>query len=135
MLAPARGMCKLCGAASSSLYLERPCSTLPQLSAHVQSIFCHVPPEHVLNIADVPNIWWVPVMLREQRAHETISTVLGLPNANQLDISAWETRLAARADILNKMDKTNIAVCGKYTGEEGRGSLQRNLTTGRLVLA
>uniref|UniRef100_A0A7N0TLK3 CTP synthase n=1 Tax=Kalanchoe fedtschenkoi TaxID=63787 RepID=A0A7N0TLK3_KALFE len=78
------------------------------------SQFCHVPASNILNIHDVPNIWHVPLLLRNQKAHHAISKQLNLVNvAVTPDLQEWTER-AENFDNLNKTVK--IAMVGKYVG-------------------
>ncbi|KAE8672550.1 Detected protein of confused Function [Hibiscus syriacus] len=36
------------------------------------SPFCHVPAKNTVTLYDVPNIWHIPLLLRDQKAHEAI---------------------------------------------------------------
>jgi CTP synthase len=40
--------------------------------------FCHVPLEYIFTLYDVPNIWRIPLLLKDQKAHLAISKVLNL---------------------------------------------------------
>jgi hypothetical protein len=40
--------------------------------------FCHVPAENIVTLYDVPNIWHIPLLLRDQKAHEAILKGLNL---------------------------------------------------------
>ncbi|TXG71417.1 hypothetical protein EZV62_006352 [Acer yangbiense] len=42
------------------------------------SQFCHVPAENIVTLYDVPNIWHIPLLLKDQKAHEAILKVLNL---------------------------------------------------------
>ena len=62
------------------------------------ALFCQVPPEHVLTVHDVPNIYHVPLLLEAQGASATIAKRLKLnlpvnpPNLTQWRVSAiWKT--------------------------------------------
>ncbi|KAF5455340.1 hypothetical protein F2P56_024930 [Juglans regia] len=76
------------------------------------SQFCHVPAGNILNIHDVPNIWHVPLLLKNQNAHHSI-----LKQLNLLDLAAppalqdW-TRMAETFD--NLTESVRIALVGKY---------------------
>lgn len=76
--------------------------------------FCHVPKEHVLTMHDVSNIWRVPLIMESQSAHAVICQKLGLPNADNLDLTIWRTTLAERWDSLT--EPVRIVLIGKYTG-------------------
>ncbi|KAI0489388.1 hypothetical protein KFK09_029230 [Dendrobium nobile] len=78
------------------------------------SQFCHVPVSNILNIHDVPNIWHVPLILRNQNAHKAILKQLNyLSIASAPDLQNW-TQMAESYDNLTNYVK--IAMVGKYTG-------------------
>lgn len=78
------------------------------------SQFCHVSASNILNIHDVPNIWHVPLLLRNQKAHQAILQQLNLVHvAVTPDLQEWTER-AENFDNLNKTVK--IAMVGKYVG-------------------
>ncbi|KAK8635617.1 hypothetical protein V6N13_004346 [Hibiscus sabdariffa] len=78
------------------------------------SQFCHVEAANILNIHDVPNIWHVPLLLRNQNAHHSILKQLNLLSiAAPPDLEAW-TRRAETFD--NLTDSVRIAMVGKYVG-------------------
>ncbi|KAI4374359.1 hypothetical protein MLD38_012364 [Melastoma candidum] len=78
------------------------------------SQFCHVPVGNILNIHDVPNIWHVPLLLKNQNAHDTILRQLGLLSiAAPPDLGQW-TKMAENFD--NLKHSVTIAMVGKYVG-------------------
>ncbi|XP_030481055.2 uncharacterized protein LOC115698016 isoform X1 [Cannabis sativa] len=78
------------------------------------SQFCHVPKNNIITLYDVSNIWHIPLLLRDQKAHEAIFQVLNLQSiARQPDLEEWTSR-AEIADLLH--DPVRIAMVGKYTG-------------------
>lgn len=78
------------------------------------SRFCHVPESHIWTLCDVPNIWHIPLLLRDQKAHEAILECLDLQSyCNAPLLGEWTTR----AQILDTLqDTVKIAMVGKYTG-------------------
>nr|VDC72770.1 unnamed protein product [Brassica rapa] len=78
------------------------------------SQFCHVPEENIVTLYDVPNIWHVPLLLRDQKAHEAILKELNLlGKAVEADVTEW----TARTKIYDTLqDPVRIAMVGKYTG-------------------
>ncbi|PON38353.1 CTP synthase [Trema orientale] len=76
--------------------------------------FCHVPAENIVTLHDVPNIWHIPLLLRDQKAHEAILKGLNLLGvAREPDLKEW----TARTRICDKLhDSVRIAMVGKYTG-------------------
>ncbi|KAJ8440380.1 hypothetical protein Cgig2_012816 [Carnegiea gigantea] len=98
------------------------------------SQFCHVPGENIITLYDVPNIWHIPLLLRDQKAHEAIFRVLNLSGfvENSLIFGLFLSRLArepvldewtGRAELCDKLHEpvgsnyyVSIAMVGKYTG-------------------
>ncbi|XP_058764344.1 uncharacterized protein LOC131637787 [Vicia villosa] len=76
--------------------------------------FCHVPLSNVLTLHDVPNIWHIPLLLKDQKAHESILKALNLPGiAAEPNLKEW----TVRTKIYDKCHETvKIAMVGKYTG-------------------
>ncbi|CAN1328033.1 CTP synthase [Linum perenne] len=80
--------------------------------------FCHVPLENIVTLYDVSNIWHIPLLLREQKAHEAILRVLNLHRlvhgvTREPDLREW----TARAELCDKLhEPVRIAMVGKYTG-------------------
>ncbi|XP_058076141.1 uncharacterized protein LOC131224787 isoform X5 [Magnolia sinica] len=78
------------------------------------SQFCHVPVGNILNIHDVPNIWHVPLLLRNQNAHVAISKQLNfLSIATHPDLHEWTERAETYDNLTNSV---KIAMVGKYIG-------------------
>ncbi|KAE9611832.1 putative CTP synthase (glutamine hydrolyzing) [Lupinus albus] len=78
------------------------------------SQFCHVPINNILNIHDVPNIWHIPLLLRNQNAHHSILQQLNLLGyATPPDLQQW-TEMAESYD--NLTESVRIAMVGKYVG-------------------
>ncbi|EXB62694.1 CTP synthase 2 [Morus notabilis] len=76
--------------------------------------FCHVPAENIVTLYDVPNIWLIPLLLRDQKAHEAILKGLNLLGvARKPDLEEWTARTKI-CDMLNA--PVRIAMVGKYTG-------------------
>ncbi|KAJ9673151.1 hypothetical protein PVL29_026431 [Vitis rotundifolia] len=78
------------------------------------SQFCHVPAENIITLYDVPNIWHIPLLLRDQKAHEAILKRLDLIGvAREPDLKEWTIRTEV-CDMLH--NPVRIAMVGKYTG-------------------
>ncbi|CAL4901712.1 unnamed protein product [Urochloa decumbens] len=79
--------------------------------------FCHVSIPNIINLHDVTNIWHIPLLLRDQKAHEAILKVLDLQCVGKVP---REPKLAEWTDRASKCDKlktpVRIAMVGKYTG-------------------
>ncbi|KAE8709262.1 CTP synthase 1 [Hibiscus syriacus] len=78
------------------------------------SQFCNVSAEHIITLYDVPNIWHIPLLLRDQKAHDAIFKVLNLPSVTKEPaLKEW----TARAEICDTLhEPVTIAIVGKYTG-------------------
>ncbi|XP_027345720.1 CTP synthase-like [Abrus precatorius] len=77
------------------------------------SQFCLIPAENIITLYDVPNIWHVPLLLRDQKAHEAIFEVLNLDGvAQEPSLEEWISR-AESSDLLH--EPVRIALVGKYT--------------------
>ncbi|XP_035835284.1 CTP synthase isoform X2 [Helianthus annuus] len=78
------------------------------------SQFCQVPVANILNIHDVPNIWHVPLVLRNQNAHEAILKQLALLGvATPPNLQEWTARAENFDNLTNSV---KIAMVGKYVG-------------------
>ncbi|KAF3450124.1 hypothetical protein FNV43_RR06204 [Rhamnella rubrinervis] len=77
------------------------------------SQFCHVPRENIITLYDVPNIWHIPLLLRDQKAHEGILKALNLQSvAGEPKLKEW----TSRAEIFDTLhEPVRIAMVGKYT--------------------
>ncbi|KAJ9183286.1 hypothetical protein P3X46_007163 [Hevea brasiliensis] len=93
------------------------CRSSKELDENVKlkiSQFCHVLTENIVTLYDVPNIWHIPLLLRDQRAHESILKGLNLQGtAREPDLYEWTDRTKI-CDMLH--DPVRIAMVGKYTG-------------------
>ncbi|OVA16828.1 CTP synthase [Macleaya cordata] len=79
------------------------------------SQFCHVPADNILNVHDVPNIWHVPLLLRNQNGHLAILKQLNcLSNATiPPNLQEWTRRAETYDNLTNSV---RIALVGKYVG-------------------
>jgi CTP synthase len=69
--------------------------------------------ENVVTLYDCPNIWHIPLLLKEQKAHEAIFRVLNLEGvAKEPALEEWSL-MAKMTDKLHV--PVRIAVVGKYT--------------------
>lgn len=93
------------------------CRSLTALDESVKgklSQFCNVPAQNIITLYDVPNIWHVPLLLRDQKAHEAIFKVLNLHSmVKEPCLMEWNC-MAKTCDMLEESVK--IAMVGKYTG-------------------
>ncbi|XP_077226960.1 CTP synthase family protein [Tasmannia lanceolata] len=78
------------------------------------SQFCHVPAANIVTLYDVSNIWHIPLLLRDQKAHEAILKVLNLHGVARKPLLDEWTRRAELCDMLQ--EPVRIAMVGKYTG-------------------
>ncbi|XP_071922872.1 uncharacterized protein [Coffea arabica] len=78
------------------------------------SQFCHVADGNILNIHDVPNIWHIPLLLRNQNAHDAILKHLNLRSvATPPELQEWTKRAETFDNLQNSV---RIAMVGKYVG-------------------
>ncbi|KAL0363788.1 UNVERIFIED_CONTAM: CTP synthase 1 [Sesamum calycinum] len=81
------------------------CRSTMELDGNVKeklSRFCHVPIENIITLYDVSNIWHVPLLLRDQKAHEAILKVLNLnSDTREPALGEWTSR-ADLCDLLNE---------------------------------
>ncbi|KAI7999697.1 CTP synthase 1 [Camellia lanceoleosa] len=93
------------------------CRSTKELEENVKAKlcqFCHVPAENIISLYDVSNIWHVPLLLKDQKAHEAILKALNLIGvANEPALVEWKSR-AELSDMLH--EPVRIAMVGKYTG-------------------
>ncbi|KAM3252075.1 CTP synthase isoform X1 [Capsicum annuum] len=78
------------------------------------SRFCHVPIDNIISLHDVLNIWRVPLILRDQKAHESILRVLNLKGvAREPVFGEW----TSRTELCDRLhEPVRVAMVGKYTG-------------------
>ncbi|KAF7824435.1 CTP synthase-like [Senna tora] len=93
------------------------CRSSKELDENIKaklSQFCHVPLSNIVTLHDVPNIWHIPLLLRDQKAHEAIFKALNLTGvAMEPNLDEW----TARTKVTDKLHETvRIAMVGKYTG-------------------
>ena len=74
------------------------------------ALFCDVPPDAVIPLATVPNIYSVPVILEEARLGEIIIGELGL-KGRPSDLADWQAMLAV---MERAKEPLPIAIVGKY---------------------
>ncbi|TYK13389.1 CTP synthase [Cucumis melo var. makuwa] len=93
------------------------CRSTKELDENVKeklAQFCHVPADNIITLYDVPNIWHIPLLLRDQKAHTALLKGLNLHSvAGEPDLDGWTTRTR----LYDKLhDSVKIAMVGKYTG-------------------
>ncbi|VFQ59841.1 unnamed protein product [Cuscuta campestris] len=90
------------------------CRSTKELGENVKeklSRFCHVPSQNIITLYDVSNIWHIPLLLRNQKAHEAMLRILNLKGvAKEPDLKEWTSR-AKLSDMLHEPVRV-----GKYTG-------------------
>ena len=75
------------------------------------SLFCSVPKEAVIDVADVAtSIYEVPMSLHKQGLDEKLCSILALPS-NNADLAKWEQMLY---NLRNPKAKVVIGIVGKY---------------------
>lgn len=77
------------------------------------SLFCMVPPSHVISVHDVSNIYKVPGLLHDQRVTSIVLNKLKINRMTPIDLPLYQF-LAERND--NPAQSVKIALVGKYTG-------------------
>ncbi|XP_020251404.1 CTP synthase-like isoform X2 [Asparagus officinalis] len=93
------------------------CRSVKPLDENVKeklSQFCHVQAANIITLYDVTNIWHIPLLLRDQKAHEALLRGLNLHGvAVEPMLEEW----TARAEICDTLQNpVRIAMVGKYTG-------------------
>ncbi|KAM3413194.1 hypothetical protein ACQJBY_004396 [Aegilops geniculata] len=85
-----------------------------QLIALVDNEFFWLQAANIFTLYDVSNIWHIPLLLRDQKAHNAILKVLNLESvAQEPKLDEW----VARATLYDTLqDEVRIAMVGKYTG-------------------
>ncbi|KAG2599084.1 hypothetical protein PVAP13_5KG414400 [Panicum virgatum] len=77
------------------------------------------PTQHtnIVTLYDVSNIWRIPLLLRDQKAHEAILKVLNLDRVESIAREPKLDEWVERATIFDALQNTvRIAMVGKYTG-------------------
>ncbi|XP_024971910.1 CTP synthase-like isoform X2 [Cynara cardunculus var. scolymus] len=93
------------------------CRSTTELDVNVKeklSRFCHVSLQNIVSLYDVTNIWHIPSLLREQKAHEAILKALDLLSVVRKPALEEWTAMAQRCDMLH--EPVRVAMVGKYTG-------------------
>ncbi|XP_019456677.1 PREDICTED: CTP synthase-like isoform X2 [Lupinus angustifolius] len=76
--------------------------------------FCHVPLSNIVTLHDVPNIWHIPLLLKDQKVHEAILKALDMLSVTtEPNLKDWITTTKVYDDC---HDNVRIAMVGKYTG-------------------
>ncbi|KVI08448.1 CTP synthase [Cynara cardunculus var. scolymus] len=70
--------------------------------------------QNIVSLYDVTNIWHIPSLLREQKAHEAILKALDLLSVVRKPALEEWTAMAQRCDMLH--EPVRVAMVGKYTG-------------------
>jgi len=81
------------------------------------SMFCHVPPQHVVAVHDCKSVYHVPLLLKEQQMQERLCERLNLkeilPESIDADyMTKWNTLTHA---LEEPKSKASVAIVGKYT--------------------
>lgn len=75
------------------------------------SLFCDVAPKNVISDPKTPNLYKLPLFLREEKLDEVLTKELGL-GKKYSDLKKWEELVK---NMENPQNKAKIAICGKYT--------------------
>ncbi|KAF7835866.1 CTP synthase [Senna tora] len=93
------------------------CRSSKELDDNVKlklSQFCHVPLSNIVTLHDVPNIWHIPILMRDQKAHEAILKALNLLGvATEPNLEEWTNKTKVYEKFI---EPVKIAMVGKYTG-------------------
>jgi CTP synthase len=76
------------------------------------ALFCSVPPDAVIEAADVPSIYAVPLYFHRGGLDRLIVERLALTPTQPLDLRPWEQMVRT---IREASRSVTIAICGKYT--------------------
>ncbi|MBQ5396221.1 MAG: CTP synthase [Alistipes sp.] len=76
------------------------------------ALFCNVTEDAVVESIDVPTIYEVPLRMHDQHLDDVILRKLGIADAEELNLKAWEEFVDK---IKNPKHKVEIALVGKYT--------------------
>lgn len=82
-----------------------------QLKAKI-GLFCNVPPEAVIEGRDVPSIYEVPLMFKNEHLDDIVLDKLNLPGPEN-DFSRWRQLVEKQK---HPQKQVTIGICGKYIG-------------------
>jgi CTP synthase len=104
---------------------------IPEGEKKKLSLFCNVRESAVIQGLDVASIYDVPVAYHEEGLDREILAALGITDAPEPDLSAWN-EVSRRYH--NPEGEVNIAIVGKYTGlKDAYKSLSEALTHGGIA--
>ena len=104
---------------------------IPEGEKKKLSLFCNVRESAVIQGLDVASIYDVPIAYHEEGLDREILAALGITDAPEPDLSAWE-EVSRRYH--NPEGEVNIAIVGKYTGlKDAYKSLSEALTHGGIA--
>lgn len=104
---------------------------IPEGEKKKLSLFCNVRESAVIQGLDVASIYDVPVAYHEEGLDREILAALGITDAPEPDMSAWD-EVSRRYH--NPEGEVNIAIVGKYTGlKDAYKSLSEALTHGGIA--
>ncbi|MCI0512189.1 CTP synthase [candidate division KSB1 bacterium] len=83
----------------------------PDLRAKI-GLFCNLPSEAVLEGLDVPSIYEVPLMFKNEHFDDIVLEKLNLPGSEN-DFSRWQNYVQQNK---HPEKRVNILICGKYVG-------------------
>lgn len=75
------------------------------------ALFCNVPVDAVMQSYDVPSIYEVPLVLREQKMDEVVLRKLGVEPGEAPEMKEWHNFLAKKD---NAIESVRIGLVGKY---------------------
>jgi len=105
------------------------CRTEKPLSGDLKekiSLFCNVQKEAVIEARDVPSIYQIPLVFKEQILDEIILSHFKLISKSS-DLKEWEKKVVEK--VINPREKVTIAFVGKYiTLQDAYKSVYESLT-------
>ena len=75
------------------------------------ALFCNVAVDSVIQSVDVPTIYEVPIMMKDQKMDETILRKLGMDYSKEPEMKNWEAFLKMKDDAKKEL---TIGLVGKY---------------------
>jgi CTP synthase len=76
------------------------------------ALFCNVDADAVIQSIDVPTIYDVPIMMKDEKLDKITLRKLNLPQNTNVELHAWKEFLQK---VKNPKSEINIALVGKYT--------------------
>ncbi len=90
------------------------CRTEKPLSMDLRrkvALFCNVRPGHVIESADAPSIYYVPLNMEKEHLDDVVLEHLGMENVPEPDLTRWNAFLHK---LENPKSEVDVALVGKY---------------------